>query len=437
MTQIKPTFVLLGFVCASLSLTSITEAQQGNSNPSAGLSRTVSLQSQNTGTNQEQAKEVVASGIGVDADSAEKQALTVAVQQAVGSYLDTKTITENEEVIKDRVLSLSNGFVSKYDVISGPKQRDDKLFEVTVKAEVQGGQIVARLKEVNLIKGDVAGQNLYAQNLTQRMNSDDACKMLNEKLPELFVNCIKMEFVDKDGHPLANSNPVDQVRDDEAQKVKCTWYIKLSVDKKIYQEQVFPLVKKCLDVMLAVKPEKLDGTLVDRQLPYQKQNEKNYHTNFRDDPFHTVVVIESISRSGDSLEGLHYAGSKYKIDRPMKGYDDKSIFGAICFSLKANSGEVIAKTAISLGDSYKRGDWGKILPLFDLYTGYSTNAYPMFYPFIQATGGCEEITGCLQALVAPITVEVSMNDFKDVSNVELQILPPKSDFKVVANPNIR
>jgi len=402
-----------------------------------GLSGAVSLQSPALPANADQVKEVVATGIGVDAQSAEKQALTAAVQQAVGSYLDTKTFTENEDVIKDRVLSLSNGFVSKYDVISGPKQRDDKLFEVTIKARVQGGQVVAKLKEVNLIKGEVSGQNLYAQNMTQMMSSDDACKMLNEKLPELFVNCIKMEFVDKDGNPLPNSNPVDQVRDDQAQKVKCTWYIKLSVDKKIYTEQMFPMLKKCLDVMLDVNPEKLVGTEVDRRGPFQKQNEKNYHTNFRDDVFQSVVVIESITRSGDSLEGLHYAGSKYKIERPIKGYNDKSIFGAICFSLKANSGEVIAKTAISLGDSYNEGDWGKILPLFDLYTGYSTNAYPMFYPFIQATGGCEEITGCLQAFVAPITVEVSLNDFKDVSKVELQILPPKSDFKVVANPNIR
>jgi len=400
-----------------------------------GLSGAVSLQSPTSSGSADQVKEVVATGIGVDAASAEKQALTAAVQQAVGSYLDTKTITDNEEVIKDRVLSLSNGFVSKYDVISGPKQRDDKLFEVTVKAQVQGGQVVAKLKEVNLIKGEVAGQNLYAQNMTQMLGAEDACKMLNEKLPELFVNCIKMEFVDKDGNPRTDSNPVDQVRDDQAQKVKCTWYIKLSVDKKIYTEQMFPLVKKCLDIMLAVNPKRLEGArdnfLISKENEYNKLHYFYYKTNLNYSP-NNVVLIESLSRSFDSIEGLYYSGSKYKLERSKSNnYEENREFAICSFTLKTASGELISKTSIGIGDpNYQHEhDWATLKPLAQMH--YNT---AKFSPFISSSDGVGgRISGSASA-VEPISVEIPMNDFKEISKVDVQILPPTYNFILKLNP---
>ena len=39
--------------------------------------------------------EVNASGVGVDADAAEKQALIGAVSQAVGAYIDNETLVKN------------------------------------------------------------------------------------------------------------------------------------------------------------------------------------------------------------------------------------------------------------------------------------------------------------------------------------------------------
>jgi hypothetical protein len=59
-------------------------------------------------------KKITVVGLGVSPDAAEKQAITDAVRQAVGTYIDSDTLVQNEEVIKDRILTVSNGFVKEY-----------------------------------------------------------------------------------------------------------------------------------------------------------------------------------------------------------------------------------------------------------------------------------------------------------------------------------
>ena len=65
-------------------------------------------------------KEITVTGMGETLEAAEKQALAAAIRQAVGAYMDSKTIVENEEIIQDRILSVSNAFVEKYEVVGEP-----------------------------------------------------------------------------------------------------------------------------------------------------------------------------------------------------------------------------------------------------------------------------------------------------------------------------
>ena len=76
---------------------------------------------------QESAETVIVevTGIGKDAESAEKSALYSAVQQAMGSYLDQETVIKNEEIIHEELLTVSQGFVEKYDVLIPAKERRD------------------------------------------------------------------------------------------------------------------------------------------------------------------------------------------------------------------------------------------------------------------------------------------------------------------------
>ena len=59
------------------------------------------------------AGQVVAEGVGVSADEALKDAFRNAVRQVVGAFVDEETRIENEEVISDKVLTYSDGFINK------------------------------------------------------------------------------------------------------------------------------------------------------------------------------------------------------------------------------------------------------------------------------------------------------------------------------------
>ena len=58
-------------------------------------------------------EEVESIGEGVSENDAFKQAVVDAVRQVTGTLVASETLIEDEEVIKDEVLTLSNGFVEK------------------------------------------------------------------------------------------------------------------------------------------------------------------------------------------------------------------------------------------------------------------------------------------------------------------------------------
>ena len=62
--------------------------------------------------------------------------ITDAVRQAVGAYIDSDTLVQNEEVIKDRILTLSAGFVKNYRVTTPAHLVVGGLYQVSIAAMV-------------------------------------------------------------------------------------------------------------------------------------------------------------------------------------------------------------------------------------------------------------------------------------------------------------
>ena len=80
-------------------------------------------------------------------EGARKSAIQKAVRKALGEVIDAETIAKNGELIKDEVLTYSDGFISKILDISGPeKDADLPLFTLTIQAEVIRSKVVKRLK---------------------------------------------------------------------------------------------------------------------------------------------------------------------------------------------------------------------------------------------------------------------------------------------------
>ena len=92
-------------------------------------------------------------------DDAIDDALRTGIEQALGMLVESETLTENYQLIEDRIISKTQGYVQNYRVVSEGK-RDEMLYEVTVEARIK----------VADIKNDLEGiQTLMRRKNTPRM----------------------------------------------------------------------------------------------------------------------------------------------------------------------------------------------------------------------------------------------------------------------------
>jgi hypothetical protein len=89
-------------------------------------------------------KKVVADGYGASPELALNKALQNAVEQVAGSYVSSITEIENDEIIKDELLSLSHGFIKEYRKLSESKFDDE--YKVVVAAIIVEKQVIKRLE---------------------------------------------------------------------------------------------------------------------------------------------------------------------------------------------------------------------------------------------------------------------------------------------------
>jgi len=82
-------------------------------------------------------------------DVAIEDALRKSVEQAVGMFLSSETIVQNEEILNDSIYSRSKGYIRKYVILrEGTK---GKLYSVTVEAHVSIGKLQDDLSAIGLL----------------------------------------------------------------------------------------------------------------------------------------------------------------------------------------------------------------------------------------------------------------------------------------------
>ncbi len=89
-------------------------------------------------------KKIVADGYGPTPDEALTAALQNAVEQAAGAYVSSMTEIENDEIVKDEVLSLSHGFIKEHRKLSESKFDDE--YKVVVAAIIVEKQMIKSLE---------------------------------------------------------------------------------------------------------------------------------------------------------------------------------------------------------------------------------------------------------------------------------------------------
>jgi len=186
--------------------------------------------------------EVVSEGAGLSLEAAQKDAYRQAVRTVVGLYVDAKTIVENDELIEDRILSASNGFVKTARTIPGSAKQKNGIWRVRVYARVEVSEVSARLTKENIAIRSLDGESLFAKALTKMERRQNTQQLLQELLGELP----EMVKVTLDGEP-----DYDEV------KGELIYQVKLTPDMDAYRK-FLPRLTKALD-KLAVKklPEEI------------------------------------------------------------------------------------------------------------------------------------------------------------------------------------
>ena len=124
-------------------------------------------------------------GAGEDIEAAKKDACREAVRQVVGAYVNAKTHTENDELIEDKIISLSSGYVEKIETLN--ESKEDGLMKVELRATVRISKVLESLKANKISIVNVDGASLGARLVTtddQRKGEVDVITAAFEGFPE-------------------------------------------------------------------------------------------------------------------------------------------------------------------------------------------------------------------------------------------------------------
>ncbi|MEY2716111.1 MAG: hypothetical protein RIT24_2454 [Planctomycetota bacterium] len=151
------------------------------------------------------------SGLAATESEALQQALLSAVSSAVGTLIDAETIVENDKVIKDRILSASNGFVEKYEKLESHKTTDG--WSVKIRATVRSGTLRERLDQsIHRATSPVDGQNLGQRIKTKKQVAQDQGQLIRLAIGDCHKGVLKIERIGDPEAVEAPGLPEDMVR---------------------------------------------------------------------------------------------------------------------------------------------------------------------------------------------------------------------------------
>lgn len=193
--------------------------------------------------------EVEGRGVGTDKAEALKDAYRDAVERAVGMYVDAEQQMKNEELVNDHILTQSNAYIEKYEVVR-ERKKPNGLFEVQIKADVKRSALTKKLRDVmpkqTFALGDDA-QNIHSRVVTTEKRNTDAAALLDNVLGEFDPVRQLMNL------SLSSSKPIQSA--DEDGKQKLYYRFKFTVDERKYYEEFLPPLLKVLDQIALKQPK--------------------------------------------------------------------------------------------------------------------------------------------------------------------------------------
>ena len=149
------------------------------------------------------------SGTGKTIEEVKNNALRSAIEQAFGAFITSKTEILNDNLIKEEIVSVTNGNIQKYDVIS-QVEIPNNGYAMTLNATVSISKLTsfAQSKGVSIeVKGGLFAANIIQQELNEKaelISLQNILNTSNELLKKTFDYSIETK-----GNPTLNKGNYD------------------------------------------------------------------------------------------------------------------------------------------------------------------------------------------------------------------------------------
>lgn len=209
----------------------------------------------------EEVLRVKARGVGANKVEALKDAYRDAVESAVGLYVDAEQQIKNDRLLSDEVLTQSNAFIQKYDIIK--EEVVDSLVQVRILAEVRKTPLVKKLSDLMPASKVALGnslKNVHASIVTTETRNVDGAALLKNVLGD-FDPCKQLLTA-----TLVSNKPKIVENTDDSERVRLMYPFQISVDRERYLKGFMPRLKQVLDQISITPPKKVRilGAVEDR-----------------------------------------------------------------------------------------------------------------------------------------------------------------------------
>ncbi|MFC1744429.1 hypothetical protein ACFL35_10585 [Candidatus Riflebacteria bacterium] len=192
--------------------------------------------------NSSETQTVIVSGSGLNQTSAIKVALKGAVEQAIGTLTDSETIIKNDEIISNKILSYSDGYVKKWEMIGTPRRSSDGLIHLKIKAIVKKDKLIQKMKEYGFIESKVDGKSLFAEAFTKIQRRVDGKQLFNNLFKNILTNQTLLRAQVISNRLVKGSDPAEI-------EVK----VQITFDFNAYKKKFIPKLLKVFDAICKKK----------------------------------------------------------------------------------------------------------------------------------------------------------------------------------------
>ena len=140
---------------------------------------------------------LLVSGQGKTQDQSKQNALRNAIEQAFGTFISSKTEILNDDLVKDEIISVSNGNIQKFEIIS-EVQTPNGDYATCLKATVSISKLTSFVESKGVVaefKGSLFAFNVNQQILNEKNEIkaiEDLCKVVSNLSDASFEYSIKV-----------------------------------------------------------------------------------------------------------------------------------------------------------------------------------------------------------------------------------------------------